>query len=98
MPPAGPFAAAASASRFAAPPARSAVDMILAHLNVLEHTQRIVRQDGEGAIKRDEIGGDRLVVDAHEADRKALRELARETRLEEADDALLGFARADEQN
>src|SRR5690606_14239289 len=78
--------------------ARSGIDMVLAHLDVLEHAQGIVRQDGQRAVKRNEVGGDRLVVDAHEAYRQALRQLAGQTGLEESDDALLGLARADQEN
>ena len=56
--------------------------MILADIDILEHAQCIVGQDRERAIERDEIRGDGLIVDTHEADGKALCQFARQTGLE----------------
>ena len=52
----------------------------------------------ERAIERDQIGRDRLAVDAHEAHRKARRDFAGNARLEQADHALLLLAGADQQD
>ena len=56
-PPDGRLAAAASASRSAGPcgSPRSAIDMILAHLDAFENAERIVGQHRERAVERDEI-------------------------------------------
>src|ERR1035438_5267073 len=58
-------------------------------MDVLQYTERIVGEDDDGAVERDEIRGDRFVVDAHEANRQARRHFAGKSGLEEADDALL---------
>ena len=49
-------------------------------------------EHGEGAVKRYQVRGDRLVVDAHEANGKAGGLFAGETGLIEADDALPAFS------
>jgi len=67
-------------------PVRSGVGMgifgIAADLDIVENGKRVLRQHGERAIERDEIGGDGLAIDAHEADRKARRYFARNAGLE----------------
>jgi hypothetical protein len=43
--------------------------MILADVDLIEHTERVVGEHGERAVERDQVGRDRLLVDAHEAHR-----------------------------
>src|SRR5580698_1126266 len=68
------------------------------NLHIIEHRERILGRDGERTIKRDKIGRDGFAIDAHEAHGKARRHLAWNTGLEEADDPLLFFAGANEQD
>lgn len=72
--------------------------MELANLNVLEDRQRIRRLYDERAVEAHQVGGDRLPVDAHEADRQARALLAGKTRLVEADNALTLVADAQQQD
>src|ERR1700674_1145349 len=58
--------------------------MVPAYFDILEHAKRILGVDRKRAVKRDEVGGDRAPVDAHEAHREAGRDLARHARLEQA--------------
>ena len=76
----------------------SGVLMVLGHIDVLEHAERVVREDRGRAVERDEVRRGAALVDAHEAHRQARARLAREPRLEEADDAALLLARAHEQD
>src|SRR5271155_5217960 len=71
---------------------------IAADFDVVENGKRVLRQDGERAIKRDEVGCDGLAVDPHEADRKARRDFARNAGLKEPDNALLLFAGANQED
>ena len=68
------------------------------HVDVLEDAERVVREDRGRAVERDEVRRRAARVDAHEAHRQARARLAREPRLEEADDAALLLARAHEQD
>src|SRR3954451_14950429 len=68
-----------------------AVGMVLAEFDVLQHRHGVVGQHRERAVQRDQIGRDRLAVDAHEADGEAGTLLARQVRLIQADHALAGF-------
>src|ERR1700730_1443541 len=74
------------------------VVMVLAYFDIFEHAERILGVNRQRAVERDEVGGNRAPVDAHEAHREARRDLARHARLEQADDALFLLARAQEQD
>src|SRR6185369_11054484 len=87
-----------SGSRGPAPPLGSLVLMVSVDRDVVENRQRVLRQHGQGAIERDQIGRDRLVVDAHEAHGKAEALLAGQVRLEESHYSLPYFSRAHEQD
>src|SRR5580698_4111838 len=76
----------------------SGVFMVAADFNVLEYSQRVIGQDRGGAIERNEIGGDRLAIDAHEADGQARRDFAGDARLEQPDNALFLLAGAQQQD
>jgi hypothetical protein len=72
--------------------------VVLADLDVIEHGQRVGRVDGQRAVQRDQVRGDRVAVDAHEAHRQPRALLARQARLEQADDALALLADAQQQD
>jgi hypothetical protein len=56
--------------------------VVLTDFDIIEHGHRIVRQDRLRAVQRDEVRGDRLPADAHEAHGKTGTLLTREARLE----------------
>src|SRR5271165_1318438 len=97
-----PAAAGSTSAAEAGAPVRSGVSMgifgIAADIHVIEDGERVLRQHSERAVERDEIGGDGLAVDAHEADGEARRDLSGHAGLKEPDDALLLFAGVDQQN
>src|SRR5579875_1224653 len=72
--------------------------MVVSDLNVFEDAERVFGEYGCGAVERDEVRGDGVAIDSHEADREAGRLLAGEARLEESYNTLLFFAGAHEQN
>ncbi len=63
-----------------------------ADLHVLQHAEGVGDQNGGGVVGAHQVGDDRLLVDAHEADRKARLDLVGEAGLVQADDALLVLA------
>src|SRR5580700_9294071 len=85
-------------TKFVAWAGRSLVLMIIAHFDVLENGNSVLGQHRGGAIERNQVRTDRLAADAHETHREARRLFAGKTRLEKADDALLLFAHAQEEN
>jgi hypothetical protein len=72
--------------------------MILSDFDVFEGRNGVLYEDSRGTIKRDQIRGDGLVVNAHEAHRKARGLFARKSGLEEANDTLLFFSDAQQKN
>ena len=62
--------------------------MELGYVDLFENAQSVVRQHGGRAVERDQIGSDRLAVDAHEANRQTGRDFSRNAGLEQTDDAL----------
>jgi len=46
----------------------SLVLMVVTHLDVLEHAQSVVHENGRRAVERDQIRGNGVAVDPHEAD------------------------------
>src|ERR1700730_3127658 len=76
----------------------SLVLMILIHADAFENAHSIFRENGQRAVQRDQVGRDGLVIDAHEAHRKAGRNFTRDPGLEQPDRALLLFTRPQQQN
>src|SRR6185436_18008409 len=72
--------------------------MVTTHVDLIERRDRVVGQDGGGAIQGDEVGRDRPVIDAHEADRQPGRLLAWKPRLVHPDDTLLLLAHAEQED
>src|SRR5713101_7999121 len=66
--------------------------MVVSHADVLENAESIFRENGQRAIQRDQVRSDRLVVDAHEANRQAGRHFTGDSGLEQSDYALLLLA------
>src|ERR1017187_7352766 len=87
---------AAGARRSAAP--RSLVLMVMAHMHVFQHAECIVGEDRHRTVQRNQVRGNRLVVDSHETHRKAGRHFSHQPGLKEPDDALLLLTRAEEQD
>src|ERR1035441_2619641 len=87
---------ASSAGKSAAP--RLLVLMVVAHMHVFQHTECVVSEDRHRTVQRDQIGGDRLVVDPHETHRKAGRHFSHQPGLKEPDHALLLLTRAQQQD
>jgi hypothetical protein len=56
--------------------------VVLTDFDIIEHCDRIVRQDRLRAVQRDQVRGDRLPADAHEAHGKSGTLLTREAGLE----------------
>src|ERR1700742_353888 len=44
----------------------SLVLMELVHCDIVEHTERVISQDGQGRVQGDQVGRDRRLVDAGE--------------------------------
>src|SRR5258708_18376020 len=72
--------------------------MVVADLNVLEHAERVLGEYRRRAVQRDQIRGDRVAIDTHEAHRETGGLLARQTRLEQTDDALLLLSSTQQQD
>ena len=72
--------------------------MVFVDLHVVEDGQCVFRMDSQRAIERNQIGGDGIAVDAHEAYRQAGALFAWQARLIQTDDALALVADAQEQD
>src|ERR1700722_8718558 len=76
----------------------SLVLMVVTHFDVIERGNRVIDQHGSRAVQRNQVRRERLVADAHEPHGQSRRLLARKTRLEQSDHALLLFADAEQQD
>lgn len=50
--------------------------IILAYFDILEHSGRVVSQHRQRAVQRNQVRGDRFVIDAHKPDRKSQAQFA----------------------
>ena len=64
----GPFVQVPLPGTVAAARLASLVLMVLSHVYVFEQGNGIVGQYGSGAVQRNQVGGQRSLVDPHEAD------------------------------
>src|SRR5882757_876466 len=74
------------------------VVMVFGHLDVLQHGNGVVDEDGGGEVGGDQVGGDALLVDAHRTHREAGLGFTVELGRPQPDHALLGLTDAHEQN
>jgi len=58
------------------------VFVVFVDMDVLQHAEGVFGQDRNGAVKRDQVGSHRPVIDAHETHRQAGRNFSRDSRLE----------------
>src|SRR5271165_2151454 len=76
----------------------SLVLIVLAYVYVFEQGNGVVGEYCGRAVQRDQVGGERSLVDPHEADRQAGTLLTGQPGLKEADYTLLSFADAQQQD
>src|ERR1700733_9621292 len=90
--------ASTSGKPFGNPKSLPLVLMIFVRLHAFQNAQCVFGQNSEGTIQRDQVRGDCLRIDTHEAHRKAWCLLPRQIRLEQSDHALLAFPGANQQD
>ena len=72
--------------------------MVVADLDVLEHSDRVLRQDRNRAVERNQVRGNRFDVDSHEANGEAGSLFTWKHRLKKPYDALFFFADAQQKD
>jgi hypothetical protein len=72
--------------------------MVLSDLDVIEHGDRIVRQNRSRAIERDQVRGKALIADTHEAYGKTRALLAGQPGLKESDHSLLSLSNSNQEH
>jgi hypothetical protein len=73
---------AALADAIASGPTRSLVLVVLVDIYVLQNANGVISEGGDRTIERDQVRGNRLVIDAHETNREAGRHFSRKPWLE----------------
>src|SRR5579863_6205508 len=72
--------------------------MVLSYFYILEHTQRIFRENCRGTIQGHQVRSQRVAVNTHETDRKSGCLFAGQTRLKQSYHALLSLPSAEQKN